>query len=784
MGESSVVHLWGTDPENEAYQKTFGRVFESSDTPLVVRSSPSTGELYMPNDGGLVMALGAGPVQTLKDSGAIPKNRTVESLRGSLYPVGTANYMVSYSPNIIAVDASKPSVLAWDAQLALRYLHTGKLEPELGSYEWVTSFKYTRAYIEQKYEETGKPVDVSLDLETMGLWPWYPDKKIVTVQISPEVGCTDMTYMMDPIWKNKAELNRLIQEITWILTSPKVSLKGANLKFDLVWLLHKWGIKCTNFKMDTLLVGSLLNENRSNSLNMHTKEYTSIGGYDDHFNKKYDKGHMEEVPKHELTAYAGGDTDACLRVSIAMRKELQHERGLQRFYVKLLHPAARAFESIEERGVYVDQDKYAVLRKDLEARTKEVERECFQMMPRRLRIKYADNLSLSRPVVLKDYLFSPMGLNLKPKMVSEKTGQPSTSKDHLTLFEDDPEAKAFMELYFEWTGIQKTLGTYVDGFLSHLRPDGRFHPTYMLFNGSMFGGVGDSSGTVTGRTAAKNPAMQTLPKHTKWAKRLRECFPAPPGKLFWQADYSQGELKITACVANEPTMLQAYLASRDLHCVTGAGFVDMEYDEFVARYKSGDPEMAAYRSQAKPANFGLLYGMSATGYKEFARTAYGVILTQAEAEEQWESFFSTYYRLQPWHGEYKSMARQYGYVVSPLGRIRHLPLITASDGAVRSHAERQAVNSPIQSCLSDMCLWSIAELEERYGQGGELEIIGMTHDSIYGYAPEDTAVEWTQTVMDVMGNLDLELFDWKPQLQFNADGEVGTCMATLQELAA
>ncbi|APD18872.1 polymerase [Vibrio phage J14] len=43
----------------------------------------------------------------------------------------------------------------------------------------------------------------------------------------------------------------------------------------------KWGIGCTNFKFDTTLVGSMLNENRSNSLNTHAKLVTNLGGYDD-----------------------------------------------------------------------------------------------------------------------------------------------------------------------------------------------------------------------------------------------------------------------------------------------------------------------------------------------------------------------------------------------------------------------------------------------------------------------------------------------------------------------
>ena len=49
----------------------------------------------------------------------------------------------------------------------------------------------------------------------------------------------------------------LFDQIKWLLTSPKVRLRMANGKYDLIWVKEKWGIDCTNFKFDTLLVGSL-----------------------------------------------------------------------------------------------------------------------------------------------------------------------------------------------------------------------------------------------------------------------------------------------------------------------------------------------------------------------------------------------------------------------------------------------------------------------------------------------------------------------------------------------
>ena len=76
----------------------------------------------------------------------------------------------------------------------------------------------------------------------------------------------------------------------------------ANGKFDLLWIAEKWGIECTNFSFDTALVGNLLDENRTNSLNLHAKVFTDLGGYDEDFNARFDKGKMETIKPDDLAS--------------------------------------------------------------------------------------------------------------------------------------------------------------------------------------------------------------------------------------------------------------------------------------------------------------------------------------------------------------------------------------------------------------------------------------------------------------------------------------------------
>lgn len=171
--------------------------------------------------------------------------------------------------------------------------------------------------------------------------------------------------------------------------------------------------------------------------------------------------------------------------------------------------------------------------------------------------------------------------------------------------------------------------------------------------------------------------------------------------------------------------------------------------------------------------------MGVDGFQEYARDQYGVILTTQQAAAFRDAFFKMYPGLLDYHKQYKAMAKSDGYIRSPLGRIRHLPLIDSFDRSVASKQERQAINSPIQATLSDMTQWAMSELDRRKP---DLYMFGMTHDSISMYVNEDEVPETAILVRDTMENLPFEKVGWKPQLVFLADIEVGPNLGETEEL--
>ena len=249
-------------------------------------------------------------------------------------------------------------------------------------------------------------------------------------------------------------------------------------------------------------------------------------------------------------------------------------------------------------------------------------------------------------------------------------------------------------------------------------------------------------------------------------------------------DFSQGELRITAIIAEDPTMIQTYKDGIDLHLKTGALLNGYDLAEAIEMRMSSDPELvkliAAVRQGGKAGNFGLIYGMGLDGFIDYARKSYGVEMTKTEGRAFIDTFFGTYYRLLPWHDEVRARVHKDKMIESPLGRIRRLPLVDSFIGEIRSKAERQAINAGVQATLTDMGLLAMAELDRLYP---DLWQFGFTHDAISFYVPEDETEQWAGRIKDVMENLPFGHFGWKPTLDFPVDIEMGVDnLADLVEL--
>jgi DNA polymerase-1 len=257
---------------------------------------------------------------------------------------------------------------------------------------------------------------------------------------------------------------------------------------------------------------------------------------------------------------------------------------------------------------------------------------------------------------------------------------------------------------------RKRAGTYGTDWLLHVADDGRVYPTWR------------QAGTASGRMSCSDPNMQQLPRG-----EYRRCVVAPPARVLVKADYSQIELRIAAKVSGDAALLEAYRRGDDLHSTTARnvlGFEDVTRE---------------HRQLAKALNFGLLYGMGAKGFRQYAKGQYGLELTEDEARHYREAFFRSYPGLAAWHRRVR--AGKANQTRTLAGRRRLLGPDTP---------DTHRLNTPVQGTGADGLMRALALLWERRDQvPGAFPVLAV-HDEIVVEADADradAASAWLKTAM-------------------------------------
>jgi DNA polymerase I-like protein with 3'-5' exonuclease and polymerase domains len=267
-------------------------------------------------------------------------------------------------------------------------------------------------------------------------------------------------------------------------------------------------------------------------------------------------------------------------------------------------------------------------------------------------------------------------------------------------------------------------------FTAHLRSDDRLH------------GVYNPGGATSGRLSAKSPNLQNVrrpPSKVDLASdpditNFRDLVEAPEGWQIIVADYNQMELRAAAVFTEEPTMLKVYKEGRgDLHKETAARLSDSDFEQMT------DEEKGEARQKAKAANFGLVYGQQAKGFRNYAANSYGVDLDYEGAVEMRNKFFNLYPGLAVWH----ELAMEYSwtfpeYEETLYGRKRWLH--PWSEECRQNWAAFQNLtNHIIQGSCADAFKLALVGIHKALDPH-EARLIGNVHDEILALA-RDHAVE-------------------------------------------
>lgn len=457
-----------------------------------------------------------------------------------------------------------------------------------------------------------------------------------------------------------------------------------NGKFDTLFLEQKYGLKLP-ITEDVMLMGTAYDLAADHGLKKMAMKYLGVPDWD--ISKK-DKLKGEK----NIRPYLRCDVLYTWRMFQYFRKRMDSEQI--KIYKRLLKPAYLMYRDVERNGAYVDIDALHKCQK----KYADIEKECLS----KLKAKYDINWNSSGQVA--NVLFEKEGLPVLKK--SQKTGKPSA--DAAVLKRLAAKGHKLPQMILDYKAANTLNKMFLNRWEDDLGSDKRIHPSFNLTN------------VVSGRTSCQNPNLQQVPR----TKDVRGIYKAPPGRLFFEADYSQLELRIAADYANDKTMIDIYLHNGDIHTTT-------------AKLMTGGREPTKEeRSKAKAVNFGFLYGMMAKKFVDYAYNSYGVIFSLAEATEFREKFFAKYSRLLPWHHEQELLCESLGGVYNKFGRFRKLPLIYSSNKWERASAARRAINTPVQGTGSDLLISAAAQIHKELKSEG-LKIVGTVHDSILGEFPEE-----------------------------------------------
>ena len=257
----------------------------------------------------------------------------------------------------------------------------------------------------------------------------------------------------------------------------------------------------------------------------------------------------------------------------------------------------------------------------------------------------------------------------------------------------------------EYRTLSKLKSTYADSLPALVNPHTkRVHTSY------------NQSVTATGRLSSNNPNLQNIPIKTDWGKEIRKCFvPADENHVLLAADYSQIELRIIASLSEDEHLCNAFKAGEDIHLATAAKIYSLPKEQITKQQ----------RANVKSVNFGIIYGISAFGLSQQLN------ITRKEAQKLIDQYFENYPRVKEYIQWCKQTAREKGYAESMCGRRRYLKDINSGNVNLRSFAERNAVNMPVQASSADMIKIAMVRIFERMEKEKlQSSMIMQVHDEL------------------------------------------------------
>lgn len=393
---------------------------------------------------------------------------------------------------------------------------------------------------------------------------------------------------------------------------------------------------------------------------------------------------------------------------------LKADSSLWNLYQEVELPLSAILREMEQAGVRID----VPMLKQAETQLNEE----LQTLEQQIYTSASTTFNINSPKQVGEVLFDQLQLDAKAK--KSKNGQYSTSEEVLLALKPKHPVVGMILAYRE---LKKLISTYISALPTYINPTtGKIHTTY------------NQTVTATGRLSSSNPNLQNLPIRSERGQLIRQAVIPDEGCLFLSADYSQIELRLMAHFSQDPHLVEAFRSGQDIHAATAAKIFNVPLEEVTKDQ----------RRQAKTANFGIIYGISAFGL------AQQLDCSRSEAKALIDGYFAAFPGVIDYIEQQKQLAREQGYAVTLFGRKRYLPDILSHNATVRSFAERNAVNSPIQGTAADIIKMAMVTIHRRLKEEGlKAQMIMQVHDELNFNVPQNEVDKVREIVVNEMQNV-------------------------------
>ena len=499
-----------------------------------------------------------------------------------------------------------------------------------------------------------------------------------------------------PIGHREGNMDRrkVLEWITKVCADDNTKI-FHNAMYDVCWL-KSYGIKINGFVIDTMVMLSLIDENRRwYSLNSASYDYLGEVKNEQSLKEAAEaagvdaKSEMYKLPAMYVGSYAEKDAELTLELFRVLSREIQKQNLQNVFDLETnLFPC---LVDMRFRGVRVDVEKAHTLKQKLVSQEEEL------LLQVKKETGVETQIWAARSIA---QVFDKLSL---PYSRTLKSNAPSFTKNFLQEHQHP-----IVQKIAKAREINKAHTTFIDTILKH-EHKGRIHADINPIKS-------DTGGTVTGRFSYSNPNLQQIPARNKdLGPMIRGLF-IPEENCTWGCfDYSQ----------QEPRLVVHYAATTEPICFNESvtKIVEKFKDDSVDFHQTVADMANISRSQAKTINLGLFYGMG----KAKLQAELG-LNTKQEAENLFNQYHDNVPFVRELMNRTSSFAQTSGSIGTLLGRKcrfdkwepatfgMHTPMTleeaerTYGRGRIRRAFTYKALNKLIQGSAADMTKKAMLDL--------------------------------------------------------------------------